>query len=144
QLRTTSIGTELTVAREPHHDDLRQKTQGHLCHQRNDDVSRAVALLSLEHHTIHHVAHHARQEHHEGVHHTLDQGEGDHVAVRDVADLVTQHRFDLIAVHLLHEAGAYGDQCVILIPARREGVGRLLLEDADFRHLDASRFGLTL
>jgi len=48
---------------------------------------------------IHGVTDHARQEEHEGVHDALHQRERHHVAVRDVAHLVGEHRFDLAAVH---------------------------------------------
>ncbi|MNC46685.1 hypothetical protein D3C75_957120 [compost metagenome] len=53
-----------------------------------------------------------------------------------MADLVGQHRLDLIRREALEQALADGDQCVVLVPAGGEGVGLVGGEDADLGHLD--------
>ena len=99
-----------------------------------------TAVVAAAQEAVDRVADHARQEHHEGVHHALDQRHRDHVAVGDVRHLVADHGLDLFARHALQQAGRHRDQRRVLEGAGGEGVG-LALEDADLGHADAGLVG---
>ena len=86
---------------------------------------------------IHQVTDHPRQRDHESVEHALNQRQRHHVAVGDVADLVTQHRFRLLGGHLFQQAGADRDQRRVAVGAGGEGVGFRRIVNSDFRHADA-------
>jgi hypothetical protein len=89
---------------------------------------------------VHRVADDARQEHHKGVHHALDQRHGDHVAIGDVGHLVADHGLDLFARHALQQAGGHRHQRRVLERAGGKGIG-VAFKDADFGHADAGLVG---
>ncbi len=91
------VGAEFAPPREPHDDHGRQEGKHELGDHRRDPECRAVAALVAEHDLVDDVADQARGDEHEGVHHALDQCQGDHVAIGDVADLVAEHGLDLAA-----------------------------------------------
>ncbi len=78
----------------------------------------------------------------ERVHHALDQGQRDHVAVRDVRDFVSENGLDFLAVHLREQAGADCHERVVAAGTGRESIGFGGLKDADLGHADACLFGL--
>ncbi len=59
QIRATGIGTELTLATEPHHDRAGQDTEHQLGNNAGHIECRSVAALGLEHHLVHQMAHNA-------------------------------------------------------------------------------------
>ncbi len=139
----TRIGAELALAAEPGHDHRGQETQHDVEHDGGDHVADAgagVVLVVAAQEAVHRVADHAREEHDEGVHHALDQGHGDHVAVGDVGHLVADHGLDLLAGHALQQAGGDRHEGIVLEGAGGEGV-RVALEDADLGHADAGLVG---
>ena len=144
QFGTGNVGLEFAAAREPHHDDGGQDAQHDIGDDAGHIVGNAGAFFVLEHHAIDEVADDAGEEHHEGVHYALDEGEGDHVAVGDVADLVAQDGLHFVTAHALQQASRYGHQGGVLVPAGRKGVGLVAREDAHFRHLDAGLGGQLL
>ena len=77
---------------------------------------------------------HAREEHHEGVHHALQQRHRHHIAVGDVRDLVSQDAFDLVLPHRSQQAGRDCDKTSALARTGREGIHLRRVVKADFRH----------
>ena len=138
---TGGIGAELAPARKPHGDDAGQDAQHQLGHDAAQDVAHADALLLTEHHAVDEDADDAGKEDDEGVQHPLQQGHGHHVAVGDVADLVAQHRLDLVGVHVLQQPGTHRHQCIVAVHAGGEGIGMRVPEDAHLGHADARLAG---
>ncbi len=141
QVGAGGVGAELAAAREPHDDDAGEDAEHQFGEDGRDEVADARAVLVLQDGLVDEVAEDPREEHHEGVHHALDQCQGDHVAVGDVTDLVGEDGFHLIGRETFEQALADRDQRVVLVPAGGEGVGLVGGEDADLRHLDAGFAG---
>ncbi len=137
QLGTGFVGTVFAAAREPHDDHAGQNAQDQLGNDGRHVVGDALAFFVLEDHLVDEVADDAGEEHHEGVHHTLHQRQGDHVTVGHVADLVGQHGAHFIGREALQQALGHGYQRVVAVPAGGEGVGLVGREDTHFGHLDA-------
>jgi hypothetical protein len=70
----------------------------------------AAILLALAQEGVDGVTDNPRQEDNEGIDHTLNQGQGHHVAVGDVRHLVGENRLGLFTRHALQQAGRHGDQ----------------------------------
>ena len=130
------VGAELPPPREPRDDDRGEDPEQDLADHDGDEEAGPGAALGAEHRPVDDRPDDAREEDHEGVHDALEQGHRHHVAVRDVRDLVAEHRFDLLLAHRLQQAGGDGDERRVLERAGREGV-RLALVDRDLRHADA-------
>src|SRR6266571_767824 len=110
QPRRARVGAELALARKPHHDDRGEYPEYDLTDDHRDVETRSDAALGAEYGLVHDEANDARQEIHEGIEYALDEGQRDHVAVGDVADLVAEHRFDLLPAHRFEQAGRDRDQ----------------------------------
>ena len=111
QLRTGGVGTVLALAREPHDDDAGENAQNQFGKDGCNDVTKTgTAAVILEHHLVDDVADDTGEEHHKGIHHALNQGQGDHVAVGNVANLMGHHRLDFIRAETLQHAIGYGYQ----------------------------------
>src|SRR5690606_17592310 len=97
QLGTGLIGTEFTTTTEPGHDGRGQNTQHNF--RRNgryiEGNTGAVAFV-FQNGAVNKVTDDAGKEHHKGVYHALNQGQGNHIAVGDVADFMAQYRLHLI------------------------------------------------
>jgi hypothetical protein len=135
------VGAEFALAAEPGHDDGGQHAQHDVQHDGGDVVADAGAVVVVaQDHLVHKVADDAREEHHEGVHHALDQRHRDHVAVGDVGHFVADHGLDFLAGHALQQAGGHRHQRRVLERAGGKCVGRAF-EDADLGHADAGLVG---
>ena len=148
QLGGTGVGTELALTAEPHDDDGGEHAEHHLQHEHGDHVGETAGAAALflvvgAEEVADDAGHDAGEEHHEGVHHPLDQGQGHHVAVGHVAHLVGQHGFRLVAAHAVEQTGGDGDEGVVTAGAGGKGVHLGGVVDPHFRHLDASLTGLT-
>src|SRR5690606_22872496 len=100
----------------------REYAEHELRDERGDEKRRTVTALDLEYHAIDEVTDYAREEDHERIDYALDERERHHVAVGDVAHLVTEHRLGLILAHVVEEPGADRDERAVLVPAGRESV----------------------
>src|SRR6266516_3849409 len=138
--RRACVGAELALAREPHDDHGSENPERDLADEHRDVEARSDAALGAEHGFVHDEAHDARQEIHEGIEYALYEGEGHHVAVGNVSDLMAEHRFDLLAVHRFEQAGRDRDQGRILESARRKGVRRAFVH-GDLGHADIRLVG---
>ncbi len=136
------VGAELAAARKPHDDYRGEYPEHDLADEHRDVEARPDAALGAEHGLVHDEADDARQEKHEGIEHALDEGEGHHVAVGDVSDLMAEHRFDLLPAHRFEQTGRDCDQRRILERARRESVRRAFVH-SDLRHADIRLVGET-
>ncbi len=101
-----------------------------------------MAALGLEHRLVDKVADDARQENDEGIDHTLDQGQGHHVAVGDVADFVSEHGLRFVPRHVVEQAGADRDQRAVLVHAGGEGVDVRRVIDRHIGHADSGTLRL--
>ena len=132
----TGIGTELPVAREPggHQGsgDPEQQLQGPDQGRRWRRLPITVALAAWQQDHDR-----PRQEHHEGVHHALQQRHRHHVAVAHVAQLMGQHRFELRGGHALEDSARYGHQGLLGRGAGGEGIPFGRVVDAHLRHRQA-------
>ena len=117
----------------------RENAEHDLAHDDGDVVAEPHAAFGPEDRPVDHVADDAREEDDEGVHHALDEREGDHVAIGHVGDLVAEHRLDLLLRHRVEKAGRNGDERRVAERARGEGIG-LALVDGDLGHADARLF----
>jgi hypothetical protein len=99
-----------------------------------------LVVAAAEDHGVDEIADDAREEHDEGVHHALHQRQSDHVAVGHVRDLVAQHGFHFVAVHVLQQSGGHGHQRRVAERAGGEGIRRSLV-DRDVRTADAGAQG---
>src|SRR6185503_9315614 len=70
------------------------------------------------------------------------QRERDHVAVRDVADLVSEDRIGFIRRHAPEQTAAYGDERLVLARTRRERVHLIAWIDRNLGHADAGSSGV--
>ena len=84
-----------------------------------------MASLGLEHHTVDGVTNNPGEKHDEGVHDTLNQGEGDHIPVGDVSDFMGQHGAHLALVETAQQACAHRHQRFITVPAGGKRVSRI-------------------
>ena len=62
-------------------------------------VTRTITTAGLEYRLVHGMADDARQHDDEGIDHALYQGQGNHIAIGDMADLMPEHGLDLIPLH---------------------------------------------
>ena len=88
-------------------------------------VADAITALSFEYDPVHRMPDNTRQEHHERVDDTLDQAQGNHVAIGDVANFVCQHRSHLVTREALQEASADCYQRIVAVPAGSKCIGGL-------------------
>ena len=137
QLGSAGIRTEFALAAEPGHDDGSHKAQQDIEHDGGDVITnagaRALGILVQE--TVYRVTNDTAQEHHEGIHHALDQRHGHHVAIGDVGHFVANDGFHLFAGHALQQAGTNGHQCRVFERTRSERIGSAF-KNADFGHAD--------
>ena len=135
QLGTGLIGTELTATAEPGHNGRGQNTQHNFRHDGRHIKGNAGAVAFVfQHRTVNKVTDDAGEEHHKGVYHALNQGQGNHIAVGNVADFMAQHGLNLIFIHALQQAGRHRDQRIVAVPAGGKSVGRCRAENTHFRH----------
>lgn len=87
---------KLTMAAEPHHNHAGEDAEHQLRDHGGHEKSDTFAAVIFEDNPIHKVTDDAREENHEGVDHTLYQGQGDHVAVGDVADFMGEHSLGFV------------------------------------------------
>src|SRR5690606_19711674 len=100
----TGVGPKFTLAAEPGHDDSGQEPQHDVHHDGGDHVANArsgVVVTATAQEGIDRIADHAAEEHHKGVHDTLHQRHGDHVAIGHVGDFVANHGLNLFFGHAL-------------------------------------------
>jgi len=141
QLGAGFIRSELTAPRKPHDDGAGEDAEHDLGDDGGHPVADAEAALVLQHHAINHEADHPCEEHHEGVHHPLDQGQRHHVAIGHMADLVADDGFDLAFAHVLQQPGADCHQGFVAVGPGGEGVWLPGWENGHLRHADAGFFG---
>ena len=143
ELSGAGVGAELALAAEPGHHDGRSKAEHDIHHDGGDKVANAgagVFFVVFAQEAVHRVTHHPADEDHKGVHDTLNQGHGHHVAVGDVGDLVADNRLNLFAGHAAQQAGRHGNQGAVLKGAGSKRVG-LALKNAHLGHADAGLVG---
>ena len=58
-----------------------------------------------------------------GIHHALNEGQGNHVTVGDVSNLVRQNRSHLALIEASEQSGADCHEGIVAIPSCCEGVG---------------------
>ena len=124
QLRCCGIGAEFALAREPHDDNAGQNAQDDLGKDGRDDEAETGTILVLEDHPVDKASDDPGEEHDEGVYHTLDQGQGHHVAIGHVADLVGHDSLHFVGAEALEHALGDSHQRSIAIPAGGECVRR--------------------
>ena len=124
------------------HDGAGENAEHDLGDDRDHVVADPVAALGLEDDAIDEVADHPGEEDHEDVDHTLDEGEGDHVAVGDVAHLVGEHAVDLVLGHAAEQPGADGDQRAVATRAGGEGVRLRGVVDRHLGHRNSRGLGV--
>ena len=90
------------MAREPHDNRAGEYAEYDLGEDSDDIVADAVATLSFKYHSVNGVANDARKEHHEGIHHALNQGQSNHVAIGDVSNLMGQHSAHFTLLETTH------------------------------------------
>ena len=131
------------MAAEPGHDHAGQEAQHDVEHDGRDHVTNAgtrVFTVTLAQETVHRITDDTAQEHHKRIHHTLHQRHGDHVAVGDVGNLVTDDGFHLFAGHVLQQAGGHGHQRSVFVGTGGKRV-RVAGVNAHFRHANAGLVG---
>ena len=129
------------MPREPHHDHAGADAEHDLGDHRDDEEADSVAVFAAKHRAIDDRSDDAREEDHERVHDALNQRQRHHVAVRDMADFVAEHGAHFIGAHVVEQAGADRDECVVLARAGCECVWLRRSEHRYFRHADAGLLG---
>jgi hypothetical protein len=115
----------------PHDRNHRQESEDDLHHERQGESQPCLIPLGEE------TADEHGDEVHKGIHQAGQHRRGEHVAVKDMAHLMRQHRPDFLFVQIVQQPRRDRDHGIVSGGARREGVriGRFI--DPDFRHGDA-------
>ena len=127
QLGRASIGAKLPLAREPHDDDGGQDAEDHLQHEHSRHIGQTahpgtLFLVIGTQEIADEASHQARKEDDKGIHHPLDQGQGDHVTVGDVTHLMRQNRLGLIPAHAVQQTRADRHQRIVTAGPRGKGI----------------------
>ena len=123
ELSAALICSVLTQSTEPHDDDAGQDAKHDLEEDGGEEPAHAASTFGLQNHAVDKVPGDTGEEDNECVDHALNQREGHHVAVCDVSDFVSDDCLGFALVHLRQEAGAYSNERIVPVPARRECIG---------------------
>src|SRR5690606_13167351 len=85
QMRTGSIRSVFTITGEGHHNHGSQDAQHHFGDKRRDVKTDAVSMLVFKDSAIDGVTDDPCKEHDKSVNHSLNQGQGNHIAIGNVA-----------------------------------------------------------
>ena len=140
QFGTGLVGPEFALAREPHDDGTGQEAEHNFGHERGDVVTHAntafIVIPAQE--RVHGVADDPGKEHDKSINNALNQTKGDHIAVGNVTDFMTNDRPGLIGVKPFQQSLADGHQGGIFVPAGGKGIRFVGGEDTHLGHVDAS------
>jgi len=109
----------------PEHNHACQESQYQFSHNGDHKIANAITSFGFENHPVDGVADNSGEEHDEGIDHSLNQGEGYHIAIGDVAYFVCHNRPGFFGAESLQQSRTLRYQSVIAVLSSGKSVGRL-------------------
>src|ERR1039458_4322740 len=109
KIGAAAIGTKFPPARIPADNHARENSEDYLRdHSGQNETNAGFRAIVLEQRPVDDAADDAREEYHEGIYHTLQQGKRNHITIRDMAYFMAQYGFYLAARHAAQQSGTHG------------------------------------